>query len=205
MAPTHAYIGATLALVSMSVTGSYAAPSGILAASFLGGVLPDFDLVTSHRKTLHFPVLYPVAACLLAVLSLALGWQSLFLLAIAVGSAGVHSLTDIFAGGLGYEPWRGTSKKAVYNHVAGRWHRPRGLVRYSGAPEDCILCAVFAVPVFVASETGPTADAALAVVLVGAGLYTATRRRLSLFAASARSLLPNAILDRLPRVRFEES
>jgi hypothetical protein len=79
MAPTHAYIGATLALVSMPVTGSYAAPSGILAASFLGGVLPDFDLVTSHRKTLHFPVLYPVAACLLAVLSLALGWQSLFL------------------------------------------------------------------------------------------------------------------------------
>lgn len=205
MAPTHAYIGVALALVSLPVTGSHAAPLGIIAAAFIGGVLPDVDLVTSHRKTLHFPVLYPVAACLLVVLSLALKWQALFLLSITVGSAGVHSLTDIFAGGLGYEPWRGTSRKAVYNHVAGRWHRPRRLVRYSGAPEDLVLCTLFAVPVLIDPVTGPTADTALAVVLVGSGLYTATRRRLSLLAASARSLLPNALLNRLPRVQFEES
>lgn len=204
MATTHAYAGLALAIASLPVTGRYAPTSGLLLAAFVGGLLPDLDLTTSHRKTLHYPVIYPVVAGGLLAISLTFGSQSLFLLAVLAGSAGLHSLTDILGGGIGYEPWTGTSKKAVYNHVLGRWHVPRRVVRYSGAPEDFALCVAVAVPTLLAQPTDATMDAALGILLVGSGLYTATRRQFSLIASSIRTVVPSVLLECLPRIRFED-
>lgn len=204
MATTHAYIGVALALASLPVTGKYAPTSSLLIAAFVGGLLPDLDLTTSHRKTLHYPVVYPVAAGGLVVASRVFGSEPLFILAVVAASAGLHSLTDILGGGVGYEPWKGTSQKAVYNHVLGRWHTPRRIVRYSGAPEDFAVCATVALPTLLAQPTGTTLDALLALLLVGSGVYAATRRQFSLIASSVRAVAPTSLLERLPQIRFED-
>jgi hypothetical protein len=175
-----------------------------LFAAFVGGLVPDLDLVTSHRKTLHFPVLYPVAACGLFGLFAVVGGQTLFVLGVAVASAGLHSLSDVLGGGVGYEPWEHSSSKAVYNHVLGRWHRPRRLVRYSGAPEDFLLCAAVAVPVVLSPSPGPPFRAPLVAILAVSGLYALSRRRLPAIAASLRAVLPAPVVHRLPRIRFED-
>jgi len=204
MATTHAYAGLALALASLPVTSTYAPTSSLLIAAFVGGLLPDLDLTTSHRKTLHYPVVYPAVAGGLLVASQVFGSEPLFLLAVAVASAGFHSLTDILGGGVGYEPWKSTSKKAVYNHVLGRWHTPRRVVRYSGAPEDFAVCAAIAVPTLLARPTGTTLDVILALLLVGSGFYVATRRQFSLIASSIRAVVPRTLLERLPQIRFED-
>lgn len=204
MATTHAYIGLAVAVASLPVTGKYAPATSVLVAAFVGGLLPDLDLVTSHRKTLHFPVLYPIAACGLLGLSAVVGSQALFVLGIAVASAGLHSLSDVFGGGVGYEPWKEPSSKAVYNHVLDRWHTPRRLVRYSGAPEDFALCAAVAIPVVLSPSLGSAFRAPLIVILAGSGLYAVSRRRLPAIAASLRSILPARVIYCLPRIRFED-
>ena len=58
MLPTHALAGMALALPVALVAPEYAPAA--LAAGFVGGVLPDLDLYTGHRKTLHFPTYYSV-------------------------------------------------------------------------------------------------------------------------------------------------
>jgi len=206
MATTHAYVGIFFAVLSLPVAGEYATAPHLLAAAFVGGLLPDADLVTNHRKTLHFPVYLPVVAVALFGLFVSLAYAPSFLLIVAFGvaSAGLHSLTDILAGGVGHEPWKGNSSRSVYNHFLGRWHTPGRLVRYSGAPEDFVLCAVFAIPTVLAPATGPTADGVLVVVLVASGLYTLTRRRLSDVSETLTSVFPDSFVRALPSVRFEE-
>jgi hypothetical protein len=201
MATTHAYTTLALAAASLPVTGRHAPASAVLLAAAVGGALPDLDLLSEHRRTLHFPVLFPVGACVALVAYGVVGGQSLFLLAVVVAAAGVHSATDLLAGGVGYRPWENGSDRAVYNHLLGRWHAPRRVVRYSGAPEDFALGAAFALPAVLSSATGPTVDAAVLVSLAGSGCYAASRRHL---AAAARSLLPRAVVERLPGVRAED-
>jgi len=205
MATTHAYLALALAVPTLPVVGGHAPGEAILGTAFLGGLLPDLDAVTDHRKALHFPVYFPVGACLVLVAYGVVGHQSLFLLAVVVAAAGLHSATDILAGGLGREPWREQSGKAVYNHFLDGWHTPRRVVRYSGAPEDFVLASAFAVPAVLAPATGSTADAVLAVVLVASGTYAAVRRHVPVVARSVRVLLPRVVADRLPSVRVEET
>lgn len=204
MATTHAYIGLAAAVASLPVTARHAPATSVLLAAFVGGLVPDLDLVTSHRKTLHFPVLYPVAGCALLGLSGVVGGQAVFVFGIALASSGLHSLSDVLGGGVGYEPWEQSSSKAVYNHVLGRWHRPRRIVRYSGAPEDFVLCAAVAIPVILSPLLGPPVRALLLATLVGSGVYAVSRRRLPGIAASLRSVLPATVIHRLPRIRFED-
>jgi hypothetical protein len=204
MATTHAYIGLAAAVASLSVTARYAPATSVLLAAFVGGLVPDLDLVTSHRKTLHFPVLYPVAACVLFGLFAVFGGQAVFVFGVALASAGLHSLSDILGGGVGSKPWEQSSSKAVYNHVIGRWHRPRRLVRYSGAPEDFALCAAVAIPVVLLPSLGSAFRAPLIAILVGSGLYAVSRRRLPTIAASLRAVLPSTVVYRLPQIRFED-
>ena len=204
MATTHAFVGLALAVLSLPLVSGHASPGNLLAAAFVGGLVPDLDLLTNHRKTLHFPVFLPVAAALRGGLFVATGTPVLLVLAFAAGAAGLHSLSDVLAGGVGYEPWTNESGHAVYNHLLGRWHAPRRLVRYSGAPEDAALGAAFAVPAILAPATGPEVDVLLAGVLVATAGYAATRRQFSRLAAPLRSRLPAVLLERLPEIRFEE-
>lgn len=200
MAPTHGLASVALAAALLPGGPEYAGPA-VLAAAFLGGVAPDADAFAAHRRTLHYPAGYSVfATCLVAAHALVPS-RPLLLVCVAVGSAAVHSLSDVLAGGVEREPWNPTSDRAVYNHLAGRWHRPRRYVRYSGAPEDLALAAACAVVAVVAPSTGPLADHGLVALVALAGAYTAVR------SPSCRlgERLPRSLVARLPSVRVEET
>lgn len=204
MATTHAFASTALVALTLPVTARHAPSSSLLAVAFVAGLLPDLDLVTNHRKTLHFPVVLPLGAVACLLCYGAFGWRPLVFLCVAASAAGLHAATDVLGGGIGYEPWHNDSEKAVYNHVLRRWHAPRRFVRYSGAPEDFLLGAALGVPLVLAPSTGPWFDGLLIAVLVGSGAYAATRRRFSAVARLLRARLPAGVLDRLPAIRFED-
>jgi hypothetical protein len=204
MATTHACISLGLVVLSLPVTGAHAPDAALMAVAFFGGLVPDLDIASDHRKSLHFPVFLPAGAVVLGGAYAVVGAPTVLLLTVGVASAGVHSLTDILAGGVGPEPWKRTSDRAVYNHALGAWHAPRRLVRYSGAPEDFGLCAAVAFPVVLAPQTGATADAALVATLLASGLYALSRRRLSEIARRFRALVSRGLGGRLRTGRSGE-
>jgi len=175
MAITHALVGASLGAALSLAAPVPAAPA--MAAGFLGGALPDVDLLWTHRRTLHVPVVGPVLAIPAVGAALASGFGPALLAAAFLLAWGVHSGMDLLGGGVEVRPWEASSEKGVYDHVRGRWIRPRRWVRYSGAPEDLLLAAVAGLPA-IAVATGAT-RAVLAVVLVGSAAFVAVRRRLA--------------------------
>lgn len=69
--------------------------SGLLYA-----ILPDLDTYVGHWKSPHYPVYYPVLAILsLSIPGLLPSMPTVFTAFFLVGAA-VHSVTDIFGGGL---------------------------------------------------------------------------------------------------------
>lgn len=204
MALTHGLASLTLVAFATPVLSEYAGPP-ILAAAFLGGVAPDLDLVAEHRKSLHFPVGYTL---LVAIFT---GWfavspsPGVLLAAVTVGAAGLHAWSDVLAGSVEPAPWNPTTEKAVYNHALGRWHRPRRLVRYSGAPEDGLLAVGFAAVALLAPATGPTADAALLWLTALSVVYVIARKRLTDLRSHLAALVPARIVASLPVVSVEET
>jgi hypothetical protein len=174
MATTHAFLGMAMACLLVPFAPELAPAAAVGGAA--GGILPDLDLVATHRRTLHFPALYWIPAtggALVAVLApgpVTVGVVFLLL------SAAVHSVTDAFGGGLELRPWRGTGERAVYLHPRRAWVRPRRWVRYDGAPEDLALGVVLALPPIFLFE-GPLRT--LAVLGVGvSAVYTLVRKRI---------------------------
>ncbi len=92
-----------------------------LVAGFLGGLVPDLDMYVGHRKTLHYPVYYSVLATGGVLVGLAVPSVLTVAVALFLLGAAVHCVADIFGGGLELRPWEGTSDRAVYDHVRGRW------------------------------------------------------------------------------------
>lgn len=174
MTSTHAAVGALLgAGVGVAVPELSAAA---VLAGFAGGALPDADLVATHRRTLHFPVLAPVLAVPVGLAAAGLGSPAVTLVAVALLAAALHCLMDVFGGGVETRPWEATSQKGVYDHVRGRWIRPRRWVRWAGAPEDLVVALGVGLPT-VAVTDGPARSLLLA-VLVGSVGFVAVRRRL---------------------------
>ncbi|MFT4891020.1 MAG: hypothetical protein ACI9YT_001942 [Halobacteriales archaeon] len=172
MGTTHAFVGLTMAAAVAAVAPEVAVPAAV--GGLAGGVFPDFDMIATHRRTLHFPVYYwipavPAAAvALLSPTPLTVG-VALFLLAAAV-----HSASDVLGGGLELRPWRGTAEKGVYVHPTRRWVRPRQWIRYDGAPEDLVLAALLSVPGLL-TFGGRIRTAVLAALAVSVA-YTVTRK-----------------------------
>lgn len=193
MATTHALVGAGLAAAAYPFLPGAVPPSFVVAAGFLGGLAPDLDLVAEHRKTLHFPVYCSVLAAALAGLAVLTAAPSAVLLAVAVASSAVHALSDVFGGSPEPEPWNPTLDIAVYDHALGRWHRPRRYVRYSGAPEDFLLGALFGGLAVAAPATGSAADALLIGVVLFSGLFTLARKRLHAAPRLVRWVLPERL------------
>ena len=174
MATTHVFTG--LAVVAPV---AYVAPDFAVAlavGAILGGLAPDFDLVRTHRRTLHFPVAglaVAVPAVVLAAVS-----PSILTLALAafVVTAWLHAATDSIGGGPEMDPWNDRTERAVYDHVRGRWIRPRRWIRYDGAPEDAVLGVALAIPALVVFDGWLTAviTGCVTVSLV----YALLRRRL---------------------------
>lgn len=194
MATTHALAGVALAIgVSLVVPGTGGLP--VLAAA-VGGFFPDFDLTGDHRKTLHFPVYYSVAAVFASVLAALVTTPLTLAVALFLAAAALHSVMDAAGGGLEARPWLGESERAVYNHASGRWVPPKRWVRYDGAPEDLLLCGVLALPGLLVLDG--TARLAVVVALGISALYTVFRKPLVVLADRLVPMIPQETFDRLP-------
>lgn len=174
MTTTHALFGALLGATTAQFA-PVATPEAVVVG-FVGGALPDVDLLASHRRSTHFPVYAGAVAAPASALTLLVGTPLATFLAILGLAAAAHCLMDVFGGGLEHRPWEATSERGVYDHHNGRWLRPRRWVRYAGAPEDFVLGAAFAAPVL--AVTSGRLWWGLLSVVVGSGLFVAVRRRL---------------------------
>ncbi len=65
------------------------------------------------------------------------------------------------------QPWLGTSERAVYDHVRGRWRPPKRWIQYDGAPADVGLTVLAGAPLFVVLD-GPFRWVVAAALLTGA-------------------------------------
>lgn len=194
MLPTHALIGMALALpVALSVPEL--APAALLGGS-VGGVFPDLDLYAGHRRTLHYPTLYPVVALVSGVLALVLTTPLTVGLAFGFVGAAAHCRTDVYGSGLELRPWEGNSDRAVYDHVGGEWIEPKRLVSYDGSPADLAIATAVAVPLYLLVEW-PFDAIVLAAIVIGA-VYTLFRRYLAELAPVVFGFVPESVSKYVP-------
>lgn len=205
MLPTHALGGMALAMSAAFVTPEFAGVA--LVAGLLGGIFPDLDMYVGHRRSLHYPVYYSgLALPSLLIAGLLPSVPTVFTAVFLVGAA-VHSVTDIFGGGLELRPWEATSDRAVYDHHRGRWIAPRRWIRYDGSPGDLLLSITLAVPLLVALD-GLLLQVVI-VTLAVAVVYAAVRRLLPTLADTLvhevlTPHLPDHLLGYVP-TRYRES
>jgi hypothetical protein len=175
MTTTHVAAGVLLALPVAAVAPEYGALAG--AAAVCGGLFPDLDaFVGVHRKSLHFPVYYPVVALLAAVGALVVPGPATVATAVFFAAAGLHAASDVFGGTADARPWTGSSTRAVYVHALGRWVAPRRFVRYDGAPEDFVVGVALTIPGLLWYDGA--VRGLLLVGLILAAVYTAFRRQI---------------------------
>jgi hypothetical protein len=205
MALTHGFMSLALAVLVLPFVSDHVAAPLLLAVTFVGGVVPDTDLLANHRKTLHYPIIYPILTLLLVGGFLLTSSALFLLLTFAIGAAALHCLSDILAGGAELEPWNPATGHGVYNHVLKRWHRPRRYVRYSGAPEDFFISLVFAMVAVWSATTSVTADVGLLCLLAAAGIYSLLRKRLRRIATFGIALVPLRLQFLVPAVQVEET
>lgn len=201
MLPTHVLGGMLLAVPLVRVAPELA-PIGF-AAGFLGGLFPDLDMYVGHRKSLHYPVYYSASAALALLAAVVVPSAVTVGLALFLLGAALHSVADMFGGGLELRPWEGNSDRAVYNHYDGRWIAPKRGVRYDGAAEDLALSVGFSVPLLLLLD-GPLRLVVVGTLLV-ATVYTVLRRHLAELAALVIPLVPRALTPYLPERYSDES
>lgn len=205
MLPTHAFMGMALALPYALTVPEF---GGIaLVAGLIGGVVPDLDMYAGHRKTLHYPVYYSVLASAVVPVAVLTPTPLTVALAFLLLAGAIHSVTDIFGGGLELRPWEATSDHAVYDHYRAQWIAPRRWVRYDGAPEDLLLAVTLAMPLLIALEGVLRWIVILALVVTV--VYTAVRRTLPTVAnllvdGLLVPRLPNSVLPYVPARYLDE-
>lgn len=194
MATTHALAGALLAVPVVFVAPEYTPVA--FAAGVSGGLFPDLDLYAAHRKTLHYPVYYSVAA--IGALAAVLVAPNTVTVAAALFSlaAALHSASDVAGGGLELRPWRAESERAVYDHYRGQWIAPRRWIRYDGSPEDLLLAVVLATPSLVVYDG--FARRVLVALCFVSGIYTLLRKPLVSVAEWLVGRIPEGLRHRVP-------
>lgn len=194
MLPTHVIVGLAAA-IPLAITAPDLAPAA-LAGAVVGSVVPDLDMYAGHRRTLHYPTVYPVAALIAAVGAVTLATPLAVAVTFALLGAALHCQMDRLGGGLELRPWEGRSDRAVYDHVRRRWRRPRRWVRYDGAPEDFLLSLAVGGPLLlIVSE--PFNWVVLAALAVG-GFYAAFRRQLADLATVVFGQVPDRLRQHVP-------
>lgn len=136
MLSTHGLIG--LFLGYLSVILSTLSPEYALITGFLGGIFPDIDLVKNHRKTLHFPIYYPLGLLTASFAYLLYTETALLYIALFLSSATFHTLIDVFSGGLAPVKFKKPKKFPIYNHYQDKWIELKPLT-YDGSPTDFLV------------------------------------------------------------------
>jgi len=194
MLPTHALAGMVLSLpVALAVPEL--APAAVLGG-LVGGVVPDLDLYSGHRRTLHFPTLYPIAAVPGVVAAVLVPAPAVVAAAFVLLGAALHCRMDVYGGGLELRPWEGTSDRAVYDHLAGEWIEPRRAIAYDGSRGDLALSAAFGLPLLLALEFPYTVVVAAALTV--AAVYVLLRRRLAALAPVVFGRVPERFARYVP-------
>ncbi|MFB6093868.1 MAG: metal-dependent hydrolase [Halanaeroarchaeum sp.] len=174
MSTTHAAMGGAIATLLAPIAPDLT-PIAV-AGAIAGGLFPDLDVGFEHRRTLHYPVEYWLLALPLGALAIVAPAPWSVGSAAFVAAAGLHSVTDVFGGGLGRRPWEADDDRGVYLHRRGRWIAPRRWIRFDGAPEDLALAALLSAPLLVHFEGSIRWFTVLGLgVSIG---YTVFRRRL---------------------------
>ena len=194
MLPTHAVVGLAIAAPLM-VLAPDLAPAA-LAGGLAGGIFPDLDMYAGHRKTFHYPTLFPVLTLPAALLAVVYPHPAVVGGAFLLAGAAAHCQMDRFGGGLELRPWEGNSEKAVYDHVRGRWRQPKRWIAYDGSPQDLALLTAVSLPLVVVLPDPFRAIVALA-WLIGA-VYTLLRRRLALIAPVVFGYAPQWLAQYVP-------
>jgi len=200
MATTHAVAGLLLALPVALVAPEFGFVAAV--AALAGGLFPDVDMPGAHRRTLHFPIYYSVAAVSAGAVALLAPAAWTIAAAFFIAAAALHSLSDVLGGGLELRPWEATSERAVYSHYHRRWWRPRRVIRYDGAPEDAVLGLLLAVPSVMVYE-GAIELFVLGAVALGV-VYAAIRRPMVEWTQRLVDRLPPELLDWLPDQLVED-
>ena len=194
MATTHALAGLALGAVVAVLVPETAAAARL--AGLAGGVFPDLDLYSGHRRTLHYPTGYVAGAIPVGVAGFVWPTPVLVVAAFLLAGAALHCRMDRYGGGLELRPWEGTSERAVYDHVRGRWRRPKRWIPYDGAPADLALAAVVGLPLlFVFEEYG---RALVTLALVVGTAYALLRRRLANLAPLVAGVAPEPVTSYVP-------
>lgn len=186
MATTHAFAGAALATCVALVAPEFGAVA--LAGGLLGGLLPDIDLYRGHRRLLHFPTYYSIAAGGGLAIAVLVPTQLTVGIAVGLVAAAVHARMDRYGGGLELRPWKGTADRAVYDHAKGTWHPPKHWIQYDGSPGDLMLATAFALPALVVFDGAPRL-VLIAGLLASVG-YVAVRKQLPELAERLTAALP---------------
>lgn len=194
MATTHALAGVAIAAVVSIVSPDVSAIA--VGAAAAGGFFPDLDLYAGHRKTLHFPVYFSVAAGIATVVAAFDPTTLTVSAALFLVAASAHSVMDAFGGGLELRPWEATSDRGVYSHYHGRWIAPRRWIPYDGSPSDLALAALIATPTLVVFDAPVTRGV---VVLLGvSAVYVLLRKPMVRIAEWVVSRTPARVRDYVP-------
>jgi len=194
MLPTHALVGLAVGAPLLWLAPESA--TAALAGGLLGGIWPDLDLYVGHRRTLHYPTGYSLAAVAAVLVAAAVGSPLAVGLAVALVAAAAHCQMDRFGGGLELRPWENTSERAVYDHVAGEWRAPKRWVRYDGAPEDVGLSLLVGLPlVVVVPPLFRRLVVAALTIAIGYGLL---RRWLAALAPVLAEFVPDPVVEYVP-------
>ncbi|MDS0220834.1 metal-dependent hydrolase [Haloarcula sp. S1AR25-5A] len=194
MLPTHAIAGLAIAAPLLVLAPGHATVA--LAGGLVGGILPDLDLYSGHRRTLHYPTGYTLAAVPAILGAAVLQTPLLVTLAFVLLGAALHCRMDRYGGGLELRPWEATSERAVYDHVRGRWRTPKRWIQYDGAPADVALMVLVGTPLLVVLD-GPFRWV-IAVALVTGAVYGLLRRRLATLAPKVFGNVPEPVTEYVP-------
>lgn len=205
MALTHLLMSLAIATFVIPVVSEYVTPTVVLATAIVGGLSPDLDLIARHRRTLHYPVVFPFLTLAFLTLFLISGLVAGLLGGLLFGVATLHVLTDILGGSAEQAPWNPDTEFGVYNHVLGCWHRPKRVVQYSGSPGDFLLGVGFGTIAYLAPGTTVLMDSVIVFLILIAGGYSLLRKRLSNLASYLDEYLSPRVSRLIPVLQVEES
>lgn len=195
MATTHALVGLLVGVVLASLVPGPATP--VVVAGAVGGVAPDFDVLATHRKTLHAPVVGGLLAGVLLSVAVLTGTPWAAAATAFAAAAALHAVTDAFDGGRSVRPWAESVDRGVFCHAQGRWWRPRRLVAYDGSPADLAVAGVLALATTSVAEQPSIRALGVGLVLVSIP-YVLVRKRLPDWAPLLVARIDAAMDSRQP-------